>query len=67
MRPTEARRQLEKIQTLTEDLIENFPEEPNQGLVDSYRQLEEAAEAIANAIGFISHTEGGEDEPEEHN
>ena len=68
MKTPEARRQLEKIQTLIENLQEGFPEGQAgefNNLGKAYKELEDAGEAIDTAIDLLVDLLDGDDEEEE--
>lgn len=53
MRTQDAIRQLEKIQTLIEDLTEKFPEEGAGLLGHAFEELQTAGRSIGSAIDFL--------------
>jgi hypothetical protein len=64
MTVSEARRKLEKIQTLIEDLVENFPEEGPGPIATAYAEVEEAGRSIDAAIDLVNN-EANEEEEED--
>ncbi len=65
MKVSEARRQLEKIQTLIENLTEEFPEEGPGPIATAFAELEVAGESIDEAIDLLSSHDDEDDEEEE--
>lgn len=53
MRTRDAIKQLEKIQTLIEDLTESFPEEGAGQLAHAFDELQTAGRAVGTAIDFL--------------